>query len=196
MDVWLHFGRDSQYELPDPQREPRGYRDGGSKITKMHDGSNGFMQLKQLLELRNQECWQEAVRDFLRQLPFGSRQARRRAERFMRKGCPELHVGSTCNQGRHRAVMASNWLAKFFSAFADVGRVVVIHHHLRPWKKDGRGECGCSRDACATFGNEPAAWARTADRASEIMRVRALIRAFDLAKETVPAAGGRLRSDN
>ena len=40
LDVWLHFGRDSQYELPDQQTEPPGYKESGVKITKMHDGSN------------------------------------------------------------------------------------------------------------------------------------------------------------
>ena len=137
LDVHLHFGKGSRYELTDPQEcEERKLWD--VTVTRKHDGMCGFLMFEELNEERNRVRFKLAIADLLEQLPAASRQARRRAARQGRPLRPELHVGSSCTRGRHRGEMGGQWLAQLFASFVDVEDVEVRRHQCL-WPTGLRG---------------------------------------------------------
>ena len=78
-DIRIHFGRGSRYELEDPEDEPTECSHFNVKITKMHDGSCGFMQWKQLHSARSRENWKDGILDLLNQIDHAASNARLRS---------------------------------------------------------------------------------------------------------------------
>jgi hypothetical protein len=149
-DAYLHVGRGSPFEFQDPEELPDDF-EFYVRVSKQHDGSCGFMQKRQLRDENNKKLFVKAWKELVSQFPAASTNARFRASRQHRPGRPELHIGISCQQGRHRAEMMSGWSQSILETFADVGEVVIRRHHLRAGPHDDRGPCGCRLDNCPVF---------------------------------------------
>ena len=125
LDANLHMGTNG-FTLKDPDRE-RDACGPGIRSAGMHDGSCGHLQQAQVSHARSLDTLLDAFSDlFGNQLRFATRNARFRALRLRRPLSPELHVGVSCEGGRHRAEMVGAfWLKNYFKTLSDVGEVEV-----------------------------------------------------------------------
>ena len=116
----------------------------------MHDGSNGM--LASALWKGSAQRFGEAFRDLQAQLQQALVLAVERALVRRADGCQglELHIWSTCNQGRHRSVCFARCLRECLATQV-TQHVVVLYHHLRAGPHDDRGPCGCSDERCSLY---------------------------------------------
>ena len=172
-----HFNFSEDFPITDPV-DSEGAT--GIKIQKRHDGANGVMQYEQLRSDDNCYMIKTVWFRLLQALPAATRAARRRAKRQGKEMSPELHVLVSCRKSRHRAEMLACWMGEAFGTFLDVGKVVIVRHHLRAGPHDDRGRCGCHTGTCILFAKERDGGAR-AERICASFGQQARVKALQLA---------------